>query len=721
MKRIIYILILITAFASNIELRASDIWKFVNPNPTLYDLNDVKILSDNDLIIVGENGTILKSSNLGKNWVPLLFSKSNTNFNFKSVDIDKDGNGFIVVNNFLYNFNYFNNKIEFIEYDFQSQIFEILVHTQNIIFVLGVNGDFYRSYDGGKNWIDYKKYFEDDNIKMNKIKFFDTKNGIILTDSNIILQSDNAGISWTKNENINKIKNVKNNLKDVIFLSKNEWLLINENGKMFKTFDNAQSFEVFEINIFSKEIFISMDIVTDEKNENNFLILTKNNVYKTKDFIKYDTLLTSYEYEFNNCDFKDNKVVVVGENGTIYLSENYGKDWTFLTNLSINQITDPFTKFVDEQTGYMFELYGKKILKTNDRGKNWNLYLDFENLKIKNVNYFTSKNCLILFTNGTIKVSYDSCKTFNNLDFSLNKELKEFKTLNDNIAILYSNDYHYWTFDGGNSWRKDSIYYFKIISDLKTIYYKELFDFHFIKPNLWERKVYSGKNYLDPNIYYFSQDSGKSWNYNKVTNYPNGTSKIFRIDNSLTYYANASNLLEYRNGVISTRFYPNANEDMLFLDESNGYAIGNNSIYRTTNRGITWFKEFSPFNGNYKNLHLFKDGEILITGSNSIVIKKDNFISSIQNKDNIILNNNPNFLIFPNPSSDKISVDLGGVDGLVEVADLSIYDILGNKIMTIPNYSNKTEIDVSILSIGTYTIQIRTPTDSKSQRLLISR
>ncbi len=57
-----------------------------------------------------------------------------------------------------------------------------------------------------------------------------------------------------------------------------------------------------------------------------------------------------------------------------------------------------------------------------------------------------------------------------------------------------------------------------------------------------------------------------------------------------------------------------------------------------------------------------------------------------------------NLNLFPNPSSDYISLDLGGL----EVADLSIYDMIGNKIMTIPNYSNKTEIDVSNLIIGTY-------------------
>ncbi len=72
---------------------------------------------------------------------------------------------------------------------------------------------------------------------------------------------------------------------------------------------------------------------------------------------------------------------------------------------------------------------------------------------------------------------------------------------------------------------------------------------------------------------------------------------------------------------------------------------------------------------------------------------------------------------FPNPSSDKISLDLGDI----EFADLVFYDILGNIVMSIPNYINKSEIDISSLSIGTYIIQIQTNTGSLSQKLVLNR
>ena len=108
---------------------------------------------------------------------------------------------------------------------------------------------------------------------------------------------------------------------------------------------------------------------------------------------------------------------------------------------------------------------------------------------------------------------------------------------------------------------------------------------------------------------------------------------------------------------------------------------------------------------------------ISVNGKSSFIVFNPNglvgvpIISSIENQET------NNSLIFPNPSSDKISLDLGGV----AVADLVIYGILGNEIMSIPNYTNKSEIDISNLSIGTYTIQIQTSTGIISQRLLVNR
>ena len=115
---------------------------------------------------------------------------------------------------------------------------------------------------------------------------------------------------------------------------------------------------------------------------------------------------------------------------------------------------------------------------------------------------------------------------------------------------------------------------------------------------------------------------------------------------------------------------------------------------------------------------LIKDNSLLVMGSYEV---NENYSLYFEEIDFNVLSveDRPSLStsIFPNPSSDKISVDLGGDS----VADLVFYDILGNEVMTIPNYTNKSEIDISTLAIGTYTIQVQTNTGSISQRLLVNR
>lgn len=123
-----------------------------------------------------------------------------------------------------------------------------------------------------------------------------------------------------------------------------------------------------------------------------------------------------------------------------------------------------------------------------------------------------------------------------------------------------------------------------------------------------------------------------------------------------------------------------------------------------------YYTNFDMTVDKHNNLWLRRENEILIFNPYGLVEMP--IISSIENTELI-----DNSRIFPNPSSDKIFLDLGDE----AVAELVFYDILGNEIMSMPNYTNKSEIDISNLSIGTYTIQIQTNTGSTSQRFVISR
>ena len=162
------------------------------------------------------------------------------------------------------------------------------------------------------------------------------------------------------------------------------------------------------------------------------------------------------------------------------------------------------------------------------------------------------------------------------------------------------------------------------------------------------------------------------------------------------------------------------------LNKNNCMAVGAyGKVLMTKDGGDTWVyhpEGETPFKRGKESLYGPLVMQVAWAGKTPIVITLDShtyryegdffdFGTSVEDTQHQSTN------IFPNPSSDKISVDLGEIGG-VAVADLVIYDILGNEIMSIPNYTNKSEIDISSLSIGTYTIQIQTSTGSISQRFI---
>lgn len=170
-----------------------------------------------------------------------------------------------------------------------------------------------------------------------------------------------------------------------------------------------------------------------------------------------------------------------------------------------------------------------------------------------------------------------------------------------------------------------------------------------------------------------------------------------------------------------------------FANDSVGiFADINPKYYRTDDGGATWYKETSMHDlcnsiGIQVGCFKFLDDKTILMGS-LYGGRQSRYIYMFTDRDDFplgtsiedfpaLLHNAGNSLVFPNPSSEVISLDLGGLD----FADLVIYDVLGYNIMSIPNYINKSEIEISNLPTGTYTIHIQTGTGIYSQKLMVRR
>lgn len=64
--------------------------------------------------------------------------------------------------------------------------------------------------------------------------------------------------------------------------------------------------------------------------------------------------------------------------------------------------------------------------------------------------------------------------------------------------------------------------------------------------------------------------------------------------------------------------------------------------------------------------------------------------------------------LYPNPSSEDVFVS-----GLTSMVDISMYDVAGQKVLEVKQYSNKNSIDISLLNKGIYLVKVAFPDNKR--------
>jgi hypothetical protein len=438
-------------------------------------------------------------------------------------------------------------------------------------------------------------------------------------------------------------------------------------------------------------------------NENKSLILISkyfwsanlnywNNNYKIE--IEYDNNKNiisevSYEYNFNKNEwFEKTKMSKEYDKFNNVIDSTY-LEYNFIGNYWIGRAKQQML-YNEENKLILYIFFTWDFQNQNWQKAQISEYLYSDNL-LKTINIFkTSKNPNELVLSFAYEYIY------------FNRELKQLNqlkldTLSKRLEITYSTEYFFNTYKNTKSSINQRLNKNKTtwqyISKVDSIYgnegnLTELINYKWdTNTSEWineykEEFLYNKNNYLL---------SKKTYNWDLNANYWNSyIFNLFEYDalNNLISEEDGFNRIEYfLDNTINFKsiILPNIALEEKLTNKRNRkiyfQKLGNDSIYTLLGTTKYYYSDFNP--------------------------------TSVENE--VALN--PDILIFPNPSSEQISLDLGGV----EFADLVVYDFLGNEIMSIPSYTNKSEIDISNLSIGTYTIQVQTSTGSISQRLLVNR
>ncbi len=152
--------------------------------------------------------------------------------------------------------------------------------------------------------------------------------------------------------------------------------------------------------------------------------------------------------------------------------------------------------------------------------------------------------------------------------------------------------------------------------------------------------------------------------------------------------------IDLRMGLVAAGYpYHSTVPSFMFIDQTTGYAVGYNKIYKTTDGGQSWTVDFTSAGSNYYNRILITPTFALAVGAGGTMARLP-----IANTGIADIAQQVQLSVYPNPANDRIS--LAGFDGahdnlLVEIIDLSGKTVLAEK--TVNN-----QVSISSLSKGFY-------------------
>ena len=284
---------------------------FTQPSGTGNNLNGVYFANANTGLVVGQLGTVLKTTNGGTNWVS---QSSGVNNHLLGVFFINPSTGWIVgdVGIILKSTN---GGVSWVAQNGTTnvQLTSVSFRDVNTGYVAGWYGNFLRTTNGGTTWTKYQTAIS---TNLNCVSFADQNTGFAVGQYGKMVRTTNGGINWTEIPT-----GTSTLLEDVTFLNSNTGTIIGESGIIRKTTNAGANWT--------------------------------NQSSGTGSWLN--------GMSFQNSSFS----VIVGEDGTIRKTTNGGLNWYSQVSNTANWLRK--TNFLDTSIGYAVGDNGT-IIKTTTGG-----------------------------------------------------------------------------------------------------------------------------------------------------------------------------------------------------------------------------------------------------------------------------------------------------------------------------------------------------------------
>lgn len=254
-------------YRSNPSFVLKSNWKYQETNTTL-NLNGIHFIDDSTGFVVGQKGTLLKTTSSGSVWETIVFPDSSILNDIKFLN---STNG-VIVGEFgkIFTTSDSGNSWQQVNKFFDETIFSLYAYDRNTLFAVGDKGLIIRSVDAGKTW---ERLNSGTNNLLFSLYFSTNKVGYAVGWNGTILKTEDRGDSWRATESF-----TPQYLRDVIFVDEKTGFICGGGGEIYKTTNAGKDWNQLTSNLFSG----LSGILFSDKN-NGLVISQKGEINQTSD------------------------------------------------------------------------------------------------------------------------------------------------------------------------------------------------------------------------------------------------------------------------------------------------------------------------------------------------------------------------------------------------------------------------------------------------------
>ena len=673
----------ITAFSQTVGNIVPYQWQ--SPGVQGHNLNDMIWISANRIIAVGDEGTIIISSDSGSTWTSTQLP---TKTNFNAVCETNNQTLFVAGGESTFAGQIYRStnggvNWQLIYEDNASSISfnDICFVNDTIGYAACILGKVFKTIDGGNNWTAISI---GNPINLKAMHFINADTGYVGGLTVGLYKTANGGLTWSQ-----AFGYPDNNCSSMYFINDTLGYAGAYSGKIYKTINGGQNWTL-NFNQANNEFIRKISFNSAGKG----FAVSNGYYYKMSNGVNWSA--TFYGVMNKNCCVvtPGNALLMGGNYGGLLKANSYIGTFTLLNNSSLYDYYK--IRFFDSQHGFVCG-YGGAIAHTANGGLNWvkDSVSTFNSLN--DIAAISSLKAVAVGENGEVHTTTNGGLTYTKQNLTTTSTLNVVKFVDNFIGYTAGNaGVIYKTTNGSQTWTAQNS---------GTV--NDIVDMSFFNQSNGYCLTYGG-DFLK------TSNGGNLWasTYINVGYFPFRKIWFTSVDTGYVFDSQY-NVIKTTNGgvtwsIVSNVCIENA-KDVQFLNGQIGFVVGASvnascDVGITVDGGLTWLTKNLPFAYDIFSIAAFDTANYYLCSYGKIIMKVGQpIITQVPVAESKI---SFDFSVFPNPANEELNIYLN--NDVETSSSIQLFEITGRvcKQLSLINNESKYVISLDDIASGIYFIKV---------------